>query len=295
MIRRLGIDRWPILGVIVEVARQTYESWREDRTLRLGAGLAYYALFTIVPFFALIAALAGQLFGLIDMASYLTDRLEQLGIVEAGVAGESIATELNSRSVSSSLGIIGASSLLFASSLVFLALVDAINTIWNVPVTSGLRNSVRRRLISFLMVLVTGAVVVAALALSTVTGVIERFVPESIEIASSLSALLGWVASASSLAIALALLFRYVGPVRAPWIPAVSSAVATAFLMVVGAQVISWYLTRFGGSSLGGAFGALLAMLSWVYYEAQILLGGVQLVKTLTTRLGLLPAADPAL
>ena len=143
------------------------------------------------------------------------------------------------------------------------------------------------------MVLVTGAALIAALALSTVTGVIERFVPGSIEIAGTASALLGWVVSASSLAIALALLFRYVGPVRAPWIPVASSALATAFLMVVGAQAISWYLARFGGSSLGGAFGALLAMLSWVYYEAQILLGGVQLVKTLTTRRGLLPAADP--
>jgi membrane protein len=288
-----GIERWPIVGVTVEVLSQTYASWREDRTLRLGAGLAYYALFTFIPFFALTAALAEQLFGLIDMASYLTDRLEQLGIVEADAAGESIATKLNSRSVSSSLGIIGADSLLFASSLVFLALVDAINTIWNVPVRSGLRNSVRRRLVSFLMVLVTGVVLIATLALSTVTGVIERFLPGSIEIASSLSAILGWVASASSLAIALALLFRYVGPVRAPWIPAASSAVATAFLMVVGAQAISWYLTRFGGSSLSGAFGALLALLSWVYYEAQILLGGVQMVKTLTTRLGLLPTADP--
>jgi membrane protein len=288
-----GIERWPIVGVTVEIVNQTYASWREDRTLRLGAGLAYYALFTFIPFFALTAALAEQLFGLIDMASYLTDRLEQLGIVEADAAGESIATKLNSRSVSSSLGIIGAGSLLFASSLVFLALVDAINTIWNVPVRSGLRNSVRRRLVSFLMVLVTGVVLIATLALSTVTGVIERFIPGSIEIASSLSAILGWVASASSLAIALALLFRYVGPVRAPWIPAASSAVATAFLMVVGAQAISWYLTRFGGSSLSGAFGALLALLSWVYYEAQILLGGVQMVKTLTTRLGLLPTADP--
>ena len=292
MNRRLGIDRWPILGVMVEVVNQTYASWREDRTLRLGAGLAYYALFTIVPFFALTAALAEQLFGLIDMASYLTDRLEQMGIVEADAAGESIATKLTSRSVTSSLGIIGAGSLLFASSLVFLALVDAINTIWNVPVRSGLRNSVRRRLISFLMVLVTGVVLIATLALSTVTGVIERFIPGSIELAGPLSALLGWIASASSLGLALALLFRYVGPVRPPWIPALASAVATAFLMVVGAQAISWYLTRFGGSSLGGAFGALLAMLSWVYYEAQILLGGVQLVKTLTTRLGLLPAVE---
>jgi membrane protein len=295
MKRRLGIERWPILGSIAEVASATYASWREDRTLRLGAGLAYYALFTIVPFLALTTALAEQIFGLVDVAGYLTDRLEQLGIVDAESAGESIATELSRRSVTSTLGIIGVGSLLFASSLVFLALVDAINTIWNVPVMSGIRNSVRRRLVSFLMVLVTGVVLVAELAISTVSGAVERFVPESTELAGTVSALVGWAASASTIAVALTLLFRYVGPVRAPWLQAALSAVATSFLMVVGAQAIAWYLTTFGGSSLGGAFGAVLLTLSWVYYEAQILLGGVQLVKVLTARRGLLIESNPVL
>lgn len=287
MNRRYGIERWPVLGPVRDVINETYASWREDRTLRLGAGLAYYALFTIVPFLALTAALAEQLFGLVDMADFLSDRLGQIGIVDPEVAGESIASELSRRSVTSTLGIIGVGSLLFASSLVFLALVDAINSIWNVPVRSGLRNSVRRRLVSFLMVLVTGAVLIAALAVSTVTSAVERLVPGSIELAGTLSTLVGWVVSASTLAVALTLLFRYVGPVRAPWLQAALSAVATSLLMVVGAQAIGWYLTSFGGSSLGGAFGALLVMLSWVYYEAQILLGGVQLVKVLTSRRGL--------
>ena len=293
MNRRFAVERWPILGVVVEVINQTYTSWREDRTLRLGAGLAFYTLFAIVPFLALTVALAEQLFGMIDMAGYLSDRLAQLGIVEAETAGESIATELSRRSVTSTLGIIGIGSLLFASSLVFLALVDAINAIWNVPVRSGLRNTVRRRLVSFIMVLVTGVVLIAGVAISTLSGAVERLVPGSIEVPGTLLALIDWLISSSSLAVALTLLFRYVGPVRAPWLPTAFAAAATAFLMVVGAQAISWYLTTFGGSSLSGAFGALLLILSWVYYEAQILLGGVQLVKVLTRR-GLRSESGPA-
>jgi membrane protein len=295
MNRLTAMHRWPGVVAIREVVGATYESWRQDRTLRLGAGLAYYSLFTIVPFIALIAALAEQVFGLVDMAGYFADRLAQTGIVDPEVAGRSIAAELDRRSVKSTLGVIGAGSLLFASSLVFLALVDAINTIWDVPVRSGLRNSVRRRLVSFLMVLVTGVVLIAALAVSTVSSAVERIVPGSLEIGGTVSALIGWVASASTLAIALTLLFRYVGPVRAPWRPTALSAVATSFLMVVGAQAISWYLTNFGGSSLGGAFGAVLLLLSWVYYEAQILLGGVQLVKVLSRRRGLSIGTDPLL
>jgi membrane protein len=293
MNRHKEMQRWPGLVAIREVMSDTYESWRQDRTLRLGAGLAYYALFTIVPFLALTAALADQLFGLVDVAGYLADRLEQTGIVDPEVAGQSIAAELDRRSTKATLGVIGVGSLLFASSLVFAALVDAINTIWNVPVRSGLRNSVRRRLVSFLMVLVTGVVLIAALAVSTVSSAFEQFVPGSFEIAGTLSTLIGWAASLSTLAIAFTLLFRYVGPVRPPWIPTALSAVATSFLMVVGARAISWYLSTFGGSSLGGAFGAALLLLSWVYYEAQILLGGVQLVKVLSRRRGLLIETAP--
>jgi uncharacterized BrkB/YihY/UPF0761 family membrane protein len=139
---------------------------------RLGAGLAHYALFTIAAFLALTTALVEQLFGLAEVAGYGTDRLEQLGIVDAESAGESIATELRSRSVTSTLGVIGIGPLLFASSLVLVALVDAINTLWNVPVRSGIRNAVRHRLISFLMVLVTGIVLDAELAITTVSGVV---------------------------------------------------------------------------------------------------------------------------
>jgi len=284
-------DRSEIPGATVaadvrDVLVETYESWRQDRTIRLGAGLAYYALFTIVPFLALTAALAEQLFGLVDVAGFFADRLEQTGVVDPDAAGRSIAAELDRRSVRSTLGVIGLGSLIFASSLVFVALVDAINTIWDVPVKSGLRNSVRRRLISFLMVLITGVVLIAALAVSTVSRVVEWLVPGSTDIGGTLAALVGSIASGATLAVALTLLFRYAGPVRTPWSLTVWSAAATSLLMIVGAQAIALYLSNFGGSSLGGAFGAVLLLLSWVYYEAQILLGGVQLVKVLTRRRG---------
>ncbi|MFK8023530.1 MAG: YihY/virulence factor BrkB family protein [Ilumatobacter sp.] len=276
------------LSAVVDVVRETYESWREDRTLRLGAGLAYYALFTIVPFFAVTAALAEYLFGLTDLSSFHSDRLEQVGIVDAEAAGAAVAEELGRGTVQTTLGIVGVGTLLFASTLAFLALVDAINTIWNVPVRSGIRNSVRRRLVSLLMALATGVVLIAAVLLSTVANAVERFVPGSTELVGIVSSVIDWLASSASLAIALTLLFRYIGPVRTQWVPTAFAAAATAFLMVVGAEAISWYLVTYGGSSLSGAFGAVLFMLSWVYYEAQILLGGVQLVKVLSRRHGLI-------
>ena len=268
------------------VVTETYAQWRGDRTLRLGAGLAYYTLFTFVPFLALTAALAGQLFGLAEFEQFLTDRVGQFGVADAETAGASIADELGSRSSRTSFGLVGFGSLLFASSLVFLALVDAVNTIWHAPVRAGFRDSIRRRLVSFLMVFGTGSVMVTAFAISAVSGAAERFIPGDIAILDSLASVLTSLASASALVVALVLLFRYTGPVRVPWLASVVSASITTVLLIVGTGAIGWYLRNYGGASLSGAFGAVLIALTWVYYEAQILLVGVQLAKVLTRSTG---------
>jgi membrane protein len=279
--------------LVRDVVLETYTAWREDRTLRLGAGLAYYALFAIVPLLALTAALAERLFSTIAMKEFLSDRLAQLSILDPDAAGGSIADELARRSVQSSLGIVGLGGLLFTSSLVFMALVDAVNTIWNVPVSTGIRSSIRRRLISFLMVLTTGAIMISNLAISAISGAAEKLIPGNVEILGTLANLIASLASGAALVVALVLLFRYTGPVRSPWPATIVSAVTTSALLVVGTGAISWYLRTLGGSSLTGAFGALLVSLSWVYYEAQILLAGLQLVKVLTRRNEAIVGAAP--
>lgn len=279
---RLDLRRLAFL--MRDVVMETYEEWRQDRTLRLGAGLAYYALFTIVPFLALTAALAGELFGLIGVEDYITERIAQLGVDDPEAAGASIAAELDRLGMDSALGVIGLATLVFASSLVFLALVDAINTIWHVPVRSGIRNSIRRRLFSFVMVLVAGTVIIGALALSAVSAAADHFLPVDIPVLDFVAALISALASGAALVVALTLLFRYTSAMRTTWIANLLAAALTSALLLLGTAVIGWYLRSFGGSSLTGAFGALLLALTWVYYEAQILLAGVQLMKVVTWR-----------
>ncbi len=270
------------VATAVFVVRATYLNWRSDRTLRLGAGLAYYSLFAVVPLLALTAALAEMVFGAADMSEYFAQVLRQAGLIEADEASQLVTDELTRQSVQTSLGLIGLGSLLFAASLFFLALVDAVNVIWGVPVRTGVWNSVRRRLISFLMVLVTGGVLIAGVAVTAVAGVAEVLLPRSTNLFETFSPLIARLAPSVALVVALAMLFRFLGPVRVPWRPALFAASVTALLGVVGALATGWYFRTFGGSSVSGAFGALLAALSFVYFESQILLGGVQFVKVIT-------------
>ena len=250
--------------------------------MRLGAGLAYYALFAVIPLLALTAALAAPVFGSDEVRAHVADLLSELGLGDAEGLGGGLVDELERRSVQSSLGLFGLGSLLLASSLVFVALTDAINVIWKVPVRSGIRNIVRRRITAFAMVAVTGAVLMASLAVTAVTGAAEAMIPGEVGLLDDLAQLISGLASWVSLAVALAMLFRFLLPVKVPWSRALVAGTTTSVLLVVGTAAVGWYLRNFGGASLTGAFGAVFVALSWVYYEAQILLGGVQLVKVLS-------------
>jgi membrane protein len=264
----------------LDVVRATYDGWRDDRTIRLGAGLAYYGLFSLTS----VVAVAFGLLRIVGrngtLEAELTDRITELGGAQAADAVGEAFNRLDG-SAGTTVGLVGLGSLLITGSLFFLALEDAIHQIWDVPVRVGLRSSMRRRLISLVVLLGAAATLVLALAVQAASSVLERFVPGSAPGLELLSTLLTSAASWSVLAGALVLLFKYLPTVDVAWRPMLVAAVVTSAFIVIGTALIGWYLRTVGASSLGGVASTPLAVLVWIYYEAQILLAGIQLSKVL--------------
>ena len=63
-------------------------------------------------------------------------------------------------------------------------------------------------------------------------------------------------------------------------------AVVTAVLFTIGKSLISWYIGSSAVASSFGAAGALIVLLLWVYYSAQIFLLGAEFTKTYANRYG---------
>lgn len=265
------------------VGHETYEQWRSHRTIRLGAGLAYYGLFAIVPLLAVALAVAGLVVSRSDVQSYLAEQFSAVLGVDADVVADAIAGALDGSGTLTGLGLVGAASLLLAASLLVVALQDAFNTIWERPVRSGIRQTVLRRLIAFAVVAGAGAVIVVSFALNAVTGLLSRLVPD-VAIVASLQELIGWAASWALAVGVIALLFRYLADVRVPWSSAFAGAAATAAVLAVGTVLVGAYLRRFASSSLVGATGSVFLMLLWIYYEAQFLLVGAEFTRVLARR-----------
>src|SRR6185503_11460318 len=131
--------------------KQTINEWSEDRAPRLGAALAYYTVFSLVPLLIVVISIAGLFFG---QEAAQGEILRQIG----GLVGERSAKaiqEMLRQAGQPRTGILGSmigiGTLLVAASGVFGQLQDALNTVWGVKPKPGrgLTGIIRDRFLSF--------------------------------------------------------------------------------------------------------------------------------------------------
>src|SRR5439155_9583361 len=108
--------------------KQTYAEWSEDKGPRLGAALAYYAIFSIPPL--MMMALAAMSF---VYSGNILERLQaQLAILVGDDTARTLLTgvQMSGQKGGTLAALIGLGILLFGASGVFTELQDALNVIW---------------------------------------------------------------------------------------------------------------------------------------------------------------------
>ena len=110
--------------------KETFAKWNTDRAPRLGASLAYYTVFSIVPLLIMIIAIVGLVFGREAAESYL---IAQIAALVGGQSATAIQDMLQRQpSYGWIATVVAFATLLFGASGVFAQLQDALNTIWGV-------------------------------------------------------------------------------------------------------------------------------------------------------------------
>ena len=261
----------------VQLLVASARSWIDDRVIRLGAAVAYYSLFTLIPVLFLAVSLASIFFGqdrvdaevekqiadLLgdDIASAVTSAFEQLQLVDEGTI-VSLVT----------LGV-----LLFTATLLFVAWKDVVDIIWGAPRVGGARGTIQRRLFGVLAVFGAGALLTLTLLAEALIGMLDRVFGSLL--ADILIKTTGSLIPFALGAVFLAVLYKYTPEDhvawRSVWLP---SFVAMAMLSV-GASAYGLYVSAYAFRSAAGAAGSVFLGLIFVYYAAQILLYGVEIMK----------------
>ncbi len=269
---------------ILRLILDTYREWSQDRAARLGAALAYYALFSITPLLVIMIAIAGAVYGEAAARGQIFDWISGQISPEAAHGVEQLLAGVHSSGSSLSLtAILSVIILIFGASNLFISLRDALNTLWNIrPRTrknffSGILDFARDRLISILMVIFFSLILLVVLALSTgltaLNGWLKIILPSITYVLLEISYLLTILGVTS---IIFAITFKFLPDAKISWRVVWVSALLTSLLFNAGVLLIGLYLGYTGTQSALGAAGSIIVIMIWVYYSAQIFFFGAK-------------------
>jgi membrane protein len=253
-----------------------------DRALRLGAGLAYYGLVTLIPILVLILGIVGLLIGEEAANGQLVTSLsDRLGEDVARTLADAVVTADVAGSFAN-LTVISALILVFTASVLFVAWKDALEVVWGVGVRPGVRRTLLNRLFGIAALGAIAALLVAVFVVEAVLAALaglfadEALVDLALRAATSIAPLiLGGML--------LAVSYHFGSDGVASWESIWKGTTLTLVLVWLFLWGYGLYLDVFS-NSLAGVASSILVLVVLVYFLAQVLLYGAELIKVLDAR-----------
>jgi membrane protein len=267
----------------VALLKAAGRKWSEENAARLAAAITYYTTFSLAPLLVLSIAVASMV---LDSA-----RSNLLFQVEREM-GEEIANLLrslieNASESSGAITIVSVALSLLGASSVFAQLNEALNKIWGVEKgDAALLLLLRTRFTAFGMVLLVGVLLLLALVSSTLLHLMTPYLDNWLGDVSVYVPLVNFVVSLALMTLLFAILFRVLPDVRVAWRDVWLGALLTALLFGLARFLIGFYVQVSSAGAVYGAAGALIVLLLWIYYSAQIFLFGAAFTAVYAEKYG---------
>jgi membrane protein len=271
-----------------DLLRKTLTEWQEDKAPRLAAALAYYTAFSLAPILVIAIAVVGLVF---DRQAAREQVVRQINSLAGPQGAELIDTMLNA---AQDMGenilatVFGVLALIFGASGVFGQLQDALNTMWEVAPRpqKGILGFIKKRFFSFTMVVGVGFLLLVSLTISAALSALSEWSVGLIPELEVVMQVINFVVSFLVITLLFALVFKYVPDAEIAWRDVWLGAGVTALLFTIGKLLIGLYLGNTDVTEGFGAAGALVVILLWVYYSAQISFFGAEFTQVYANAYG---------
>jgi membrane protein len=271
--------------------KESFNQWQANNVTLRSAALAFYVILPLPSLLLIVLVVSSKFFGHTQAFQQL---IEQISAVAGPAVANLIAQLLqNSNAPFTSVlatitfvgfsvaGVIGA----------FNVLRETMDYIWKIPPPPKkrtLKARVRRNIRPFVLVSTVAVIVVAwtgiiTLIVSSAGNVIE---PLNGALISLLLRVLQIVLSFVLATILFAIIYREIPDTKVQWGDVKIAAVMIALVFTITNVLFSWYVQTFTITSVAGAAGALMILLTWVYIMNQLMLFGAEFSKTYARRLG---------
>jgi membrane protein len=273
---------------LADLLKATWNDWSEDKAARLAAALAYYTVVALAPLLVILIAIVGLAFGREAAQGQIVSQIGSLVGEENGEAIQGIIANASRPKTGIIATVIGIATLLFGASGVFGALQDGLNTIWEVKPKPGrgLLGILKDRFVSVTMVFGVGFLLLVSLAISAGLAIMGEYLTGLLPLPEIVLQSLNFVISLAVITLLFAMIFKVLPDAEIAWGDVWVGAAITALLFTIGKLLIGLYLGKSGVGSAYGAAGAMVVILIWVYYSAQILFLGAEFTQVYANKYG---------
>jgi len=264
-VKRLRQNR--IGNVIVESAH----GYQQHRSSNAAALIAYYGFLTLFPALLLATTVLGFV---LDNNPALRADIVDTAIAQIPIIGREVLLETGGLSGSTLAIVLGALGALWGATRAFVALQDALDNIWEVPLDDR-HNLVIRRLHGIVGLLTIAAGQIATVILTSIASYAEIGL-----VSQSLVALSALVVNTAM----IGTMFRYLTAAQATWqmvrVGAVTAGMGFTLLQLAGTTIVARLLS--GAQGVYGTFASVLAVTAWISLHAAIALFAAEVNTVLT-------------
>jgi membrane protein len=265
---------------IWRIAKDTVYGFIEDEALTRGAAIAFYTATSIAPVLLIAIAIAAVAFGQDAAQNAITAQLSGLMGDQAAQLVQTAVANAAQKSSGTIATIIGVVTLVLTASGAFGEMQSALNVIWKAkPTGTTFSRLVRARIISLGLAAALGFLLLVSLVVSAALAAFGNELNALLPFGSAILSAVNLIVSFVLISILFAAIYKFVPDRPSAWRDVILGAMVTTVLFTAGKSLIALYIGRTATVSSYGAAGALLALLLWVYYSAQIFLLGAEFTK----------------
>jgi membrane protein len=288
------------------VLRTTVVSWWSDNAPRLGASLAFYAIFSAAPLLIVAVLIVGLAYGPDAAEGHIAEQLKGVMGEDAARGVQILIVQTHQASggpLATALSIVA---LLVGASSAFIELQSALNVVWKVrpkPAASWWM-TIKHRALAYVLVICIGVLILGLLVASSSVTAVWQVISDRPPLAGAMAQAFNFLSVLVVETFLFAMIFKFLPDAHIAWRDVWLGSMVTATLVGVGNQLIGFYLGSIAFRSAYGAAGSLAIFLLWTYYSALMFYLGAEFTQVYARTFGShivpesnaeeVPAAGPA-
>lgn len=270
------------------LVRDSIRQWRFNQLSRQAAALAYYLALLLGPLLVMLTVLVGLVIGPRAAQADIFTPLQRLLGTEAASTIATMVASIEKPRAGAFAGVASILLFFFGAAGAFEQLKEALNAVWKTPwrLRGGILAVLRKRFIAVLFVAGTAILILVLLAATTLISEANSFIAGFAPILGRGLNEIDIGVSFAAVTLVFGVTYKILPDTAVQWRDVWLGAACAAILFIVGQFVLSIFLARAETMSAYGAATAMVVVLLWLYYSAQIYLFGAAFTRAYAVRFG---------